>query len=148
VSHPPPEHVLLSRSFDGGQLATLRRTVAKHAAEVGLLDSRRQDFVLAVDEVVTNAVRHGGGHGRLDVWVAEGQLWFRVSDAGPGLAAPLPAHAPEPTLPGGRGLWITRHVTDDLTITTGPLGTTVTGAMALPASSASAPAPPPGPPQR
>lgn len=70
VSHPTPQHVLLSQSFDGGQLAMLRRSVAKHAADAGLQDGRRQDFVLAVDEVVTNAVRHGGGHGRLEVWVA------------------------------------------------------------------------------
>jgi len=148
VSHPPPEHVLLSQSFDGGQLAMLRRSVSKQATEVGLRDARRQDFVLAVDEVVTNAVRHGGGRGRLEVWVADGRLWFRVSDAGPGLATPLPARAPEPTLPGGRGLWITNHVTDDLTIATGPLGTTVTGAMALPDASAPMTTPPPGPPQR
>jgi anti-sigma regulatory factor (Ser/Thr protein kinase) len=127
--------VLLSESFDGGQLAVLRRSVSKHAAEVGLVDTRRQDFVLAVDEVITNAVRHGGGNGRLEVWVAEGRLWFRVSDAGPGFSAALPAHAPEPTLPGGRGLWITSTVTDDLSIATGPLGTTVTGAMVLPAPS-------------
>jgi anti-sigma regulatory factor (Ser/Thr protein kinase) len=132
VSHPQPAPALLSQSFDGGQLAMLRRSVSRHAADVGLRDARRQDFVLAVDEVVTNAVRHGGGRGRLEVWVADGRLWFRVSDTGPGLAAPLPAHAPEPTLPGGRGLWITSHVTDDLTIATGPLGTTVTGAMTLP----------------
>jgi serine/threonine-protein kinase RsbW len=148
VSHPPPEPVLLSQSFDGGQLAMLRHTVSKYATEVGLRGARCQDFVLAVDEVVTNAVRHGGGRGRLEVWVADGRLWFRVSDAGPGLAAPLPARAPEPTLPGGRGLWITNHVTDDLTIATGPLGTTVTGAMALPEPSTPVPTPPPASPQR
>jgi serine/threonine-protein kinase RsbW len=132
VSHPRPDRVLLSESFDGGHVALLRRSVSKHAAEVGLRDTQRQDFVLAVDEVITNAVRHGGGKGQLEVWVAEGRLWFRVSDTGPGFAAPLPAHAPEPTLPGGRGLWITSHVTDDLSIATGPLGTTVTGAINLP----------------
>ena len=132
MSHPRPERVLLSQSFDGGHLSLLRRSVSKHAAEVGLRDSRQKDFVLAVDEVVTNAVRHGGGRGRLEVWVADRRLWFQVSDAGPGFAVPLPAHAPAPTVPGGRGLWITSHVTDDLTIATGPLGTTVTGAMTLP----------------
>ena len=133
MSHPRPERVLLSQSFDGGHLATLRHSVAKHAAEVGLPEARRQDFVLAVDEVVTNAVRHGGGRGRVEVWLADGRLWFRVSDSGSGFSVPLPARAPAPTLPGGRGLWITSHVTDDLTIATGPLGTTVTGAVALPA---------------
>jgi serine/threonine-protein kinase RsbW len=145
VSHPRPEPILLSQSFDGGQLALLRRSVSKHATEVGLPDSRRQDFVLAVDEVATNAVRHGGGRGRLEIWVAEGRVWFQISDAGPGFSAPLPAKAPGPTVAGGRGLWITGHVTDDLTIATGPLGTTVTGAMALPERQPSATEPPPAP---
>jgi anti-sigma regulatory factor (Ser/Thr protein kinase) len=131
MSHPLPERVLLSQSFDGAQLATVRHSVGKHAADVGLPEARRQDFVLAVDEVATNAIRHGGGQGQLDVWVADDRLWFRISDAGPGFVAPLPARAPEPTVAGGRGLWITSKVTDDLTIATGPLGTTVTGAVAL-----------------
>ena len=132
MSHPRPDHVLLSQSFDEGHVSMLRRFVAKHAAEVDLPESRRQDFVLAVDEVVTNAVRHGGGHGHLDVWIADGLLWFRVTDRGAGIAAPLPTRAPAPTVLGGRGLWITRQVTDDMTIATGPFGTTVTAAVSLP----------------
>lgn len=131
VSHPRPEQTLLSQSFDGGHIATLRRFVSKHASEVGLSDARRQDIVLAVDEVATNAVRHGGGRGRLQMWVADGCLWFRVSDDGPGFGGPVPVQAPAPTVLGGRGLFIARQVTDQIDFVTGPGGTTVTGAVRL-----------------
>jgi anti-sigma regulatory factor (Ser/Thr protein kinase) len=140
VDRPEPDHTqphrsLLSQPFDGGQLAVVRRWVDKLAAEVGLPAQRRADFVLAVDEVITNAVRHGGGHGHLDVWAAQRRLWFLVTDTGPGLAVPVASRAPEPTVVGGRGLWITRQLTDDFTIATGPFGTTVTAAVDLPPAS-------------
>jgi serine/threonine-protein kinase RsbW len=122
---------LLSRTFDGDQVALLRRLVSKHATAAGLDESRRQDFVLAVDEIVTNAVRHGGGGGRVDVWLHQGQLWFRVSDTGPGLSAPPAKEAPPATRLGGRGLWIARQITDRLDITTGPGGTTIVGCIAV-----------------
>ena len=144
-----PERSLLSQHFDGGQLAAVRHWVNKLASEFGLSARRRADFVLAVDEVITNAVRHGGGHGRLDVWAGRGRLWFRVTDTGPGLTMPLASRPPEPTVAGGRGLWIARQVTDDLTIATSALGTTVTGALDLPSqvdgepAGASRSAPPP-----
>jgi len=143
VSRPEPERMPLSQTFDGGQLAVLRRWVAKYAVEAGLPESRCQDLVLAVDEVATNAVRHGGGRGQLDLWLAEGHVWFQVSDTGPGFAAALPARAPEPTVPGGRGLWITGQVTDELRIATGPTGTTVTAAILLPTPADETPVPAP-----
>jgi hypothetical protein len=37
---------------------------------------------------------------------------------------------PEPTALGGRGLWIVRHLCDDLVIETGPKGTTISAAIA------------------
>jgi anti-sigma regulatory factor (Ser/Thr protein kinase) len=123
---------LLSRSFTAGHVAPLRHTVAGHAESAGLTDERCQDFVLAVDEVITNAVRHGGGGGHLDVWVTEDVVWFRVSDTGPGINVALPTRPPEPTEPGGRGLWIARQLTDQMMITTGRGGTTVTGGVGLP----------------
>jgi anti-sigma regulatory factor (Ser/Thr protein kinase) len=123
---------LLSHSFHGHDMATLRRLVSRQAAVAGLADRRCQDFVLAVDEIVSNAVRHGGGGGRLTLWVADGRLWFQVADRGPGMAASPAAQPPEPSQLGGRGLWITRQVTDALETVTGPDGTVVTGAITLP----------------
>jgi hypothetical protein len=41
------------------QLTELRKFTGSHAARAGLPTSRREDFVLAVTEVATNALQHG-----------------------------------------------------------------------------------------
>ena len=88
-----------------------------------------EDVVLVVYELATNAVRHGGGHGRLNLWRENNQFVFRVSDDGPGLADPRAGmEPPAPNMSGGRGLWIARRLSA-LNIDTGPRGTTVTAAM-------------------
>jgi anti-sigma regulatory factor (Ser/Thr protein kinase) len=125
---------LLTRAFDRGQVSALRREVAQEADRVGLEEARRQDFTLAVDEILTNAVRHGGGTGRLELWIDDGTLWFQVSDAGAGFAPDWPLGPPSPTQIGGRGLWIAREMTDSLTINSGLTGTVVRGGMSLPES--------------
>jgi serine/threonine-protein kinase RsbW len=122
----------LTQSFSQGDVARLRRIVAQHADELGLSESRRQDLVLAVDELATNALRHGGGSGELTLWVNQDRLWFRVADQGPGFRHAPPTKPPGRRQLGGRGLWIARQITDDLTIETGTDGTVVTGAMTLP----------------
>jgi serine/threonine-protein kinase RsbW len=132
MSAPFPDGILLSEAFRGGQIMLLRRAVAQAAEAAGLDESRRQDVVLAVDEIITNAVRHGGGSGRLDVWIAGRQLWFRVSDSGPGMPTAVPPPLPPTSALGGRGLWIARKLTDEMDIATGPTGTTVRGAVVLP----------------
>jgi anti-sigma regulatory factor (Ser/Thr protein kinase) len=132
TAEQPTHQTLCSQRFDAAAVATLRQLMAGCAATAGLAPARRHDFVLAVDELVTNAVRHGGGAGHLEVWLAGGRIWFQISDHGPGLAQPLPDQPPAPTVLGGRGLWITRQITDELTVVTGQGGTTVTGALDLP----------------
>lgn len=122
---------LLSHHFAGEQVWSMRRLVAKCSAGAGLSDARCQDFVLAVDEILTNAIRHGGGSGRLELWLADGCIWFKVTDWGPGLKTPPSWTQPGPTLLGGRGLWIARQTTDRLTLDSGPRGTVVVGAMEL-----------------
>jgi len=107
--------------------------VAQEADRAGLAEARRQDFILAVDEILTNAVRHGGGAGRLELWIDDGTLWFEITDAGLGFAPASPAGLPSPTQVGGRGLWIAREMTDRLTIDSGPDGTVVRGGISLPA---------------
>jgi serine/threonine-protein kinase RsbW len=123
------EH-LLNQSFDGEQVALLRRLVAFHATAAGLAEARRQDFVLAVDEIITNAVRHGGGGGILEVWLTRERIWFRVSDEGPGMAV-TPVRPPGPSQLGGRGLWIADQVTDELSISSDAAGTIVLGGVDL-----------------
>jgi anti-sigma regulatory factor (Ser/Thr protein kinase) len=122
----------VSCAFNRAQVAPLRQLVATYAQDSGLPGAREQDFVLAVDECLTNAIRHGGGGGWLRVWTDNGHICFRVTDGGSGFEGRHPHQAPpEPQLPGGRGLWIAQQLTDSMTIISGPDGTTVEGRMAV-----------------
>ncbi len=129
-----PGDALMSTDFGAGQLLALRHAVAEVAVTVGLDESGRHDLVLAVDELITNAVLHGGGSGCLDLWLAQGRVWFQVSDTGPGLSGPIPDRVPPATTLGGRGLWIAQQLTEQLAIASGPTGTTVHGCVPLPAT--------------
>ena len=108
-------------------MTTLRHAVASAAAGAGLSGQRLDDFVVAVNELLTNAVRHGGGTGRVDLWCADGEVVCEVVDRGAGLPEPRPEHPvrPSPDQPGGWGLWLAAELTDALTVKTGEDGTTV-----------------------
>jgi serine/threonine-protein kinase RsbW len=127
----PDRDPLVSRSFVGADIPSVRTLVSGLADQAGLGQTRREDFVLAVDEILSNAVRHGGGAGHLELWLADGTIWFRVSDDGPGMAVRPVAQSPTPTQIGGRGLWIAERLSDELRISSGPDGTTVSGAFRL-----------------
>ncbi|WP_434587114.1 ATP-binding protein [Streptomyces sp. A5-4] len=75
-------------------------------------------LVLVVSELVTNALRHGGGHYTLKLSTDPGTMTAAVSD-------PSPAHPRErtPDLGGGSGGFgwhMIRRLTERLTITPGP----------------------------
>lgn len=80
--------------------------------------------MVAVNELLTNAVRHGGGTGHVALWCVDGSVWCEVTDRGDGLAAPAPER-PAPDELGGRGLWLVRQLIDTIDITSGPEGTAV-----------------------
>lgn len=123
--------VLLDLGFDGGCLSRVRAAVAAQVAAIPagrLVDT----MMLVAHELASNAVRHGGGSGRLRLWMGGGVLHCEVSDAGPGLEEPASVGRvlPPPSLPGGRGLWIARQMSD-LRIDSSPRGTTVTAMFSL-----------------
>lgn len=127
------EPVLLSRGFDREAIAEARHALAGCAAEAGLTGSRLDAFVLAVNEMMTNAVRHGGGSGQVRLWRTGAGLACEISDAGPGAPpARLNGHRLPPTsATGGRGLWLARHLCDTMGVDTGHDGTTVYLTMAI-----------------
>jgi serine/threonine-protein kinase RsbW len=88
---------------------------------------RLADFVVAANELLTNAVRHGGGDGHVALWSEAGSVVCEVADHGTGLDHPPLNHPHRPPAdePGGRGLWLAAELTDDLRLNTSPEGTTV-----------------------
>ncbi len=124
---------VFSQTFGWEELAVLRGRVAHHAARAGVTGGRLEDFVLAVNELASNALRHGGGAGRVRLWVAQGAVRCEISDRGPGIPAQQ-IHADDPPSPlatGGRGIWLARQLCDRLTIASGRYGTTVQVDIAL-----------------
>jgi anti-sigma regulatory factor (Ser/Thr protein kinase) len=135
-----PDHdrppALLSELFNHQLITAVRHTLSRLATVAGLTGQRRDDFVLAVNELMTNAVRHAGGSGILTLWCQDNALRCEVVDNGPGIPPELIADDPLPPPPvtalGGRGLWLARRLCDSMTIRTGSHGTTVVVAIALP----------------
>ena len=127
--------MLLDEPFEERDLVALRRTVAAHVDRSALPARRVADLVLIVSELISNAVRHGGGAGRLRVWATGSAIHCQVTDEGPGLPAAhrAPPSQPEPTATGGRGLWLVRQFADALSLETAPGGgAIVTATVNLP----------------
>ena len=134
--------VMLDQEFTAGTLHILREAVLAHATAAGLPEARATDVMLAVHELAANAVRHGGGTGRLRIRIDAGRLHCQVTDPGSAhVNGHLPAARadegggaaaqPWPYQPG-HGLWLVRRAADQLTVTTGPGGSQVTVSFTLP----------------
>ncbi|HEY0697652.1 MAG TPA: ATP-binding protein [Micromonospora sp.] len=117
--------VLLSCPFTATTVADLRHAVAAQVVTAGLTGDQGDDFVLAVHELVTNAVRHGGGAGELVLHRDDDTLTCEIVDHG-GTPDSLPVRLPAANVPGGRGLWLAHHLTGTLLLTHRPGGTTAT----------------------
>jgi anti-sigma regulatory factor (Ser/Thr protein kinase) len=93
-------------------LTSLRAAVSRRAARAGLPVRRREDLVLAVNELATNSIRHGGGAGTLLVWETAAALVCEVTDAGR-LEHPLAGRElPTPGQIGRYGLWLVNQLCD------------------------------------
>jgi len=120
-----PDSVDLEQTFDINSLHMLRRTVAAHAGRLGANNDQLERLIIVAGELAINAIRHGGGRGRLLLWRHDETLFCEVSDQGPGIKDPTAGTSlPNPLAgdSGGRGLWICRNLTSELTISTGPNG--------------------------
>jgi anti-sigma regulatory factor (Ser/Thr protein kinase) len=126
--------VLLDRPFGREDITQVRHQVAALLTDAGLTGDRLHGFVLAVNEVITNVVLHGGGQGRLVLRVDGGAAHCAVSDAGPGIPAHLRSApvAPDTSEVGGRGIWLAYQLCDEVTMDSGEVGTTIGLQILLP----------------
>jgi anti-sigma regulatory factor (Ser/Thr protein kinase) len=112
-------------SYGEEDLPAVRHFAHAQAARLGLAGERLMDVKLAVAELTTNSVVHGGGRGTLAIWTEQEQLVIEVRDAGR-LTDPLAGRRPpERGQVGGRGLLLVHYVSDLVRVHTGDDGTAV-----------------------
>jgi anti-sigma regulatory factor (Ser/Thr protein kinase) len=105
---------------DVADFIALRRSVSAVLTTVGASGDLLDDFLLAIDEMTSNALRHGGAPVGLRLWISDDRLVCTISDAGPGFDDPFagygPAHGDDLSR-GGMGLWLARQLCDHVDIT-------------------------------
>jgi anti-sigma regulatory factor (Ser/Thr protein kinase) len=120
---PVPPAPLQKRAFGIDDLWSLRRFVSARASEELLDNERSESLVLAVNELASNSVRHGGGTGTLLMWREADALVCEVRDHG--YLAHLPSGCPEREAFGGRGLWLVSMLCDQVQVHSSPAGSAV-----------------------
>jgi serine/threonine-protein kinase RsbW len=92
----------------------------------GLADRAQFNFILVVNELTTNAIRHGGGKGCVRLWHYGDALWCEIVDTGRGISAQRLGRMREPRPSDhGHGLWLVQHICAEVHIDTGRHGTRV-----------------------
>jgi len=115
-------------TFSLADLPDVRDFAAEQAIGRGMGEDALGDFLVALNEIATNAVTHGATQATLRLWGDGDALVADVHDEG---TAWQPGSDPGTTPPGehatsGMGLWVARLLSEELTIQTGPEGTRVT----------------------
>lgn len=121
---PPPADAA-SFAFDVTGLGDMRAIVTTTAHEMGFEVDRLRDLVIAVNELTTNSVRHGGGGGTLTLWRDGDAIVCEVRDAGH-ISDPLVGRFRPPVdEPAGRGLWLANALCDLVQVRSFPDGCAV-----------------------
>lgn len=122
---PPPSVQPEWKVFGVRALGELREFVTERAERFGLSEERVGDLVLALNEISTNSVVHGGGGGTLRVWPDGDNLICEVNDKGrldePLLGRERPPHAAA----GGHGMWLANQLCDLVQVRAFPHGSAV-----------------------
>ena len=116
----PRERAVVSDCSSARRL--VRELVGGTAGDVG---DRGDDVLLAVHELVANALRAAGA-AEVSTWAVNGTRVWEVADSGPGLRDASAGYAPPPLdTAGGRGLWMARSLADELVVRPHGPGTAV-----------------------
>jgi anti-sigma regulatory factor (Ser/Thr protein kinase) len=120
-------------AFDHQSLAAVRSFVSVHASVAGMGELGAEDIALAVHELATNSLRHGGGRGVVRLWTQDGSLVCEVADRGSFRPRPLVGRErPHEAQIGGFGVWLANQLCDLVQLRAGPEGTVVRAHMRLP----------------
>jgi anti-sigma regulatory factor (Ser/Thr protein kinase) len=107
---PPGRAEALTVREDG--LAGARAAAGRHAEAAGLEPVRSDDLCLAVTELATNAIVHGGGPADVRLWQEPGQVVCQVTGGSP-LGDPLTGRRRPPAdVTGGWGLYLVNQLCD------------------------------------
>jgi anti-sigma regulatory factor (Ser/Thr protein kinase) len=123
-------HVLAAELFTDTDLSFVRAQCRTVLRDIGFGEPRASTFVYAINECLTNVIRHGGGHGWFILISDATRLVALIIDHGPGASMTIPEQEPANDAVHGRGLWLARLMVDRMALTTGPDGTTVRLEMA------------------
>jgi anti-sigma regulatory factor (Ser/Thr protein kinase) len=119
---PDPPVAAHAVAFEARTLGAVRDLAAAQAVAAGLSEVRGGDLVLAVNEVATNSVVHGGGQGVLRIWREPDTLICEVTDGG-AIVEPLAGRRRPPDgRVGGHGLWMCNQLCDLVQIRSFPGG--------------------------
>ena len=122
---PSPPEGAESLAFDVEALGAVRRWAQSWADREHLGEDTARDLLIAVHEIVSNAVEHGGGSGTVRFWAGPESLFCEVSSPRR-LTQPFPGYLP----PGlgqarGRGLWMARQICTQVDVRSGARGVDV-----------------------
>jgi anti-sigma regulatory factor (Ser/Thr protein kinase) len=122
---PAPPAGAPETPFDDDSLDALRALVREHARTAGLAKSREEDLVLAVNELASNSVRHGGGKGTVRIWRDGDAVVCDITDLGR-LVDPMVGRVrPQPGQESGYGVWLANQLCDLVQIRPFRDGTTI-----------------------
>jgi anti-sigma regulatory factor (Ser/Thr protein kinase) len=108
------------------------RRAVLDADKTGLPAAEIENLVLAVSEIVTNALRHGRPPVHLRIWADTEHMVVTVHDAGHGPDDPFAGLLPADRHVGGRGLWITHQICTHVALHRDDTGFTVRLTAGLP----------------
>ncbi|MFI7540877.1 anti-sigma factor RsbA family regulatory protein [Actinoplanes sp. NPDC049599] len=99
-------------------VADLRAQVRAQAlAEGWLAPERVENLLLALSEVATNGIRHGGEQRELRIWLTADAVVCEVTDNGPTPPGPLAGYLPPRAgVIGGMGIWLVQQLSDAMAI--------------------------------
>jgi anti-sigma regulatory factor (Ser/Thr protein kinase) len=127
-----PAPLELTFPADTGQLAPARFRLRQWLENGVPVTQTAQDALVAAGEAVANAIEHGHRDQRegeivLRAEIRAGRLRLTITDSGQWRSPPA-----EPDPYRGKGLVLMRAMMDDVSIDTGPRGTTVTMEVRIP----------------